>query len=234
MQQIYTIPINEHFDACRTDRSLGCPVCSLYRMLEENELDIIMGASMMEPDIRIKTNKMGFCATHNDMMFERKNRLSVALMLESHLDELRRDVDDMPLLVRGSRARQRIAELESDCYVCSRVEAFFENVADNVVYMWGRDAEFREKFADQPYFCLPHWRLLLELAKKRLPKKQYNEFADASKAVVLSYFDTLRDDVSLFCKKFDYRYGEVPWGNSKDSVERAMRFLRSDIHRKVK
>ena len=38
-------------------------------------------------------------------------------------------------------------------------------------------------------------------------------------------FDELRGDVSWFCKKFDYRYENEDWGNSKDAVERAIKFL---------
>ena len=49
-----------------------------------------------------------------------------------------------------------------------------------------------------------------------------------------SYMEELSGDVSWFCKKFDYRYNDEPWYNSKDSVERAMKFLRSDIHRNGK
>ena len=64
MEQIYTIPVNEAFEASAADPSLGCPLCALYRKLEENELDLILGASMMEPDVRILTNEMGFCPTH--------------------------------------------------------------------------------------------------------------------------------------------------------------------------
>ena len=48
--------------------------------------------------------------------------------------------------------------------------------------------------------------------------------------IVESYIETLNEDVSWFCKKFDYRYDEEPWYNSKDSVERSMKFLRSDLH----
>ena len=46
------------------------------------------------------------------------------------------------------------------------------------------------------------------------------------------YLAELQKDVSWFCKKFDYRYDEEPWYNSKDAVERAFKFLRSDIHNK--
>ena len=48
--------------------------------------------------------------------------------------------------------------------------------------------------------------------------------------MVDSYLETLTEDVSWFCKKFDYRYDEEPWYNSKDAVERAVKFLRSDLH----
>lgn len=55
MEQIYTIPVNEAFEAGAADPSCGCPICALYRKLEEDELDLILGASMMEPDVRIRT-----------------------------------------------------------------------------------------------------------------------------------------------------------------------------------
>ena len=41
-EKIYTIPVNEAFDLAD-----GCPVCRLYKKLEENELEIILGASQI-------------------------------------------------------------------------------------------------------------------------------------------------------------------------------------------
>ena len=64
MEKIYTIPVNEAFEASAADHACGCPFCALYNKLELNEIDIILGASMMEPDIRIETNKKGFCKEH--------------------------------------------------------------------------------------------------------------------------------------------------------------------------
>ena len=158
----------------------------------------------------------------------------MALTLESHLDQLRKEVGDLPLMVPGTRARARIAELEEDCYVCRRIDEYFGHLLENLVYIWSSDPEFREKFAAQPLFCLPHWEMMLGVAKAKLNKKDYYAFAKAANDVVLPYFDQLREDVSWFCKKFDYRYGDEPWYNSKDSVERAMAFLNSDIHRPPK
>ena len=57
MEQIYTIPVSEAFEKSAADKSCGCPFCTLYNKLECDELDLILGASMMEPDVRIKTNE---------------------------------------------------------------------------------------------------------------------------------------------------------------------------------
>ena len=67
MKQIYTLPVNKACEAGAADHSCGCPICALYRKLEEDELDLILGASMMEPDVRIRTNELGFCKIHYDM-----------------------------------------------------------------------------------------------------------------------------------------------------------------------
>ena len=234
MEQIYTIPVNEAFDASGTDHACGCPMCALYRKLEENELDLILGASMMEPDVRIQTNKEGFCRTHYDMMFVRKNRLGMALTLESHLKELAEDLKAglIGKLITGADAKpvKRIKALENSCYVCRRIDFHFQHMAETVVYLFDTDENFAEKLKQQPYFCLPHYRLLLERGDARLGKKKMAEFTEILAKIEENYLLTLTDDISWFCKKFDYRYTDEPWKNSKDSVERAIKFLRADLH----
>ena len=236
MEQIYTIPVNEAFEKSAEDKSCGCAFCTLYNKLEGDELDLILGASMMEPDIRIKTNRQGFCRTHYDMMFVRKNRLGMALTLESHLNELKEDLTTgfvAGLIGKpGSTPLKRIERLEQSCYVCERIDFHFQHMADTVVYLFESEDAFAKLIKEQPYFCLPHYRLLLEKAQHRLQKKKLADFCAITEGVQKNYLDTLTEDVSWFCKKFDYRYEEEPWKNSKDSVERAMAFLRSDIHKK--
>ena len=90
LEQIYMIPVNEAFDASAEKPECGCPLCKLYLKLQEDELDIILGASMMEPDIRIKTNEQGFCLTHYNMMLGRRRMLGLGLMMESHLTEVKK------------------------------------------------------------------------------------------------------------------------------------------------
>ena len=228
MEKIYTIPVNEAFDKSAADKSCGCPMCSLERMLEENELEIILGAAMMEPDIRIKTNELGFCSKHFDMMFERKNRLGLALMLESHLDEWRDRIKGKGIMALASSPDKKISAIKTlsdSCYVCSRAAFHFEKMNETAVILWDSEKEFRDKFERQPLFCAEHYARLLEYAKKRLSKKRAAEFAEALDGVFFGYYDKLREDVKWFIKKFDYRYDEEPWKDSKDAVERAIKFL---------
>ena len=107
-EKIYTIPVNDAFD-----KKEGCPFCELYKMLENNELDIILGASMMEPDIRIKTNEQGFCKKHFEKMFNMKNRLGLALMLESHLADKKKEVFSKSLFgAPGEKGGEKIEKME--------------------------------------------------------------------------------------------------------------------------
>ena len=238
MQQIYTIPVHEALEKCAADKKCGCPMCRLFCKLENDELDLILGASMMEPDTRIQTNKKGFCRTHYDMMFVRKNRLGMALTLESHLAELadgiRPTFFDNLRHKPDARAQKRITGLEHSCYVCDRIDFHFQHMAETVALLYAADDElgtFDKKLAAQPYFCLPHYRLLLEKGAARLPRHKMEAYTNTLSRVVETYLESLREDISWFCKKFDYRYENEPWGNSKDSVERAMAFLRCDLHK---
>jgi hypothetical protein len=128
----------------------------------------------------------------------------------------------------------RVEKLEESCYICSRVEYHFSRIVNTIVAMWKSDDEFAKKYSAQPYFCLPHYRLLLDEAKKELNKRDYADFEKLTGGIVKDYLEELSGDVSWFCRKYDYRYENEPWYNAKDSVERAVIFLRSDLHRPQK
>lgn len=235
METIYTIPVNESFDKCAADQLVGCPFCHLHDRLEDNELELILGASMMEPDVRQKANEFGFCHDHYNMMFVRKNRLGMALMLESHLDQIRSQVENGGisgfLHPAGTAVSERIKKLDDSCYVCGRIDYSFKKMIENAVYLWETDSgqrqnPFEEKIKKQSYFCLPHYRRFIECGREQINKKKFPVFNAMVTSVVTAYFDMLREDISWFCKKFDYRYENEPWKNSKDAIERAIIFLK--------
>lgn len=250
-EKLYTIPVNEAFDRCalspetageeaqrqteaaaRAAAGCGCPFCHLYMTLEEQEVERILGASMMEPDVRIRTNEEGFCLDHYARMLGRRNRLGLALILESHMETLQSDLQDSAvsqlLHRRGTAASERIHMLEQRCYLCNRIEATMSKMMENAVYLWESDSAFRAKLDAQPAFCLPHYRALLECGRTKLSKKAFSAFREALTAVMEGYFNALRSDTAHFIQKFDYRYEAEPWGNARDAVERAVKFLCGD------
>ena len=229
LEKIYTIPVNEAFDYCIENPSEGCPFCYLYRKLENDEIDIMLGAAMMEPEIRIQTNELGFCGRHFDIMFEKNNRLGLALILESHLAETLKKTETGGFMGSKTAAISgNLNKLKSTCYVCNRIEHSFSKMVENSVYLYETESEFRAKTASQPYFCLSHLDMFLAAGKTHLSKKKVPEFQTAVASVTNKYFEQLKGDVSHFCKKFDYRYENEPWGNSKDAVERAIKFITGD------
>ena len=234
METIYTIPVNEAFEKVREDNLCTCPFCLMYNRLEDNELDLILGASMMEPDVRIKTNELGFCDEHFSLMFERGKRLPLALMLESHLDHIAGEIDtgkgSLFVGMKADGAVKTLDKLEKSCYICDRIENNFSHMIETAALLWENDEKFREKVAATPFFCLKHYGRFVKAARDRLDKKNFGDFYKAVSEIEMKYFTTLRGDVSWFCKKFDYRYENEPWGDAKDSPERAKKFLCGDLH----
>ena len=62
--------------------------CVIEKKLEAEAVEYALGAAMMEPDYRIISNEKGYCNKHFSMMFAKPNKLSLALVLETHIDEI--------------------------------------------------------------------------------------------------------------------------------------------------
>ncbi|MBE6871382.1 MAG: hypothetical protein E7491_05450 [Ruminococcaceae bacterium] len=224
-EHIYTIPVNEAFD-----KADGCPLCALFNQMEERAVEFILGDAMMQPDIRIETNRTGFCKTHLKQLYDGQKRLPLALMLKTHLDEVNKELftkcagvfDKTPDSAKTASSAQRIM---SSCYICERIERNMALIYETVTYLYKNETSFREKMAAQPFYCLDHYRALALAASKQLSKKDAANMMKIIGQVEKDYVDSLTGDVDFFCKKFDYRYKDEPWGNAKDAVERAIKFL---------
>ena len=232
MEQIYTIPVNEAFEESAAKSKEGehvCPFCRLYKKLENDETELILGASMMEPDIRIKTNQMGFCKTHLEKLFTMGKRLPLALMLESHLEHLADTarIGAFPAKSCASAAKN-LKAISNDCYICNRIDHNFSLMIETAALLWQCDFAFRDKCDAQHHFCLDHYAKFLAAAQARLSKREFVEFCKSVGVKEAEYIESLKEDVSRFCKKFDYRYTDEPWEGAKDAPERASNFLCGD------
>lgn len=225
-ENICTIPVNEIFEVRD-----GCPFCRMHITFEERFIDFIMGAAMMEPEIRIETNKIGFCSEHYSIMLKKRNRLSIALMLESHLDEVEKKLfrkASLPIF-SSSKANHK-EKVTGSCFVCDKINKETERFTDTFFKLYSKEQDFRILVAEQPLYCLNHYSMLMSNGKTALDKRWYKDFERDITHVTHEALKNIKADVSHFCKMFDYRNSDADWGNSKDAVERAIKFLSGEIN----
>lgn len=219
---ILTIPISEILEPRE-----GCPICHMRDMLEQRTVEYIMGAAMMEPDVRIETNRAGFCHTHFQQMMKQKNRLSLALMLQTHLEEVDRQLFSRKKLFEPKNARKaKLSQINESCFVCEKVDWGMERLMRTFFEM-SSHSDIKQLLSEQEYICLPHFDLLQSLAPAYLQKYELDSFNKLISSLTENYIAVLYKDVSQYCSMYDYRNTgkDADWGNSRDSIERAVKFL---------
>lgn len=221
---IYTIPITDVFEP-----KTGCPICLMRDMLEKRAVEYVMGAAMMEPDVRIETNKVGFCECHYGMLAKEQNRLSLALILETHLDEiLEKTIAHV--------SKKHYVYTKDKCYICNRIDDAMSKMLDTIIKLYCTDENFKKEFDNQPFFCLSHYELMCQKAQTNLNKKQAKTFTDGITKITEDYLKNLRENVHLFATMFDYRNKGINENdeNVKASLDNAIAFLTSRVKEQEK
>ncbi|MBP5411075.1 MAG: hypothetical protein J6Y26_04085 [Lachnospiraceae bacterium] len=227
-EQLYTIPVNDAFDA-----DTECPVCAMYDKLQSDAIDFVMGASYMEDDVRMETNKKGFCAQHLPLMYKNQNRLGLGLMMLTYMDQQLKEMEKLAGKKRGATSwfsKSSSGDATADymktqqctCYVCDRMKHSYERYLVTTLYLYNTDSSFRDKFARCKGFCMKHFGELHEMAPAHLSKSNLDEFDTCINRIMVENFKRVRDDLEWFTDKFDYRNADAPWKNSKDALIRAI------------
>lgn len=222
-ENITTIPINDLFKP-----KDGCPLCRMEEMLEKNYVEFIVGDAMMEPNIRIETNKKGFCHRHFSKMFTAGQKLPNALILESHLKAIMTEI----LPKKGSskpdkKALDKVDELQKSCYVCDRIEKDMTHLISTVLSEYEKSDEYKKLYREQPYICLNHYALIMRQAsgKGGVSSKNIKAFHEDTYNLTKNKISELKDDITHFCSMFDYRNRGNDFGKSKDAIERSIEYL---------
>ena len=224
-EKLYTVPVNDAFDA-----QSECPVCTLYRDLERRAVEFVLGPSYMEDDVRSMTNELGFCGTHLDILLKEKNRLGLAMILKTHLDRQLQETEKFTKtrikprnLLKNDSADFTVwaKTKENTCFVCAKIGALYPHYVGTIVYLYKKEADFREKFGKCKGFCGAHAADLIEEGRKQLHGEELQGFYDLTMKLYRDGLSRLRDDLEWFAQKFDYRFRDEPWKESKDSIERA-------------
>jgi hypothetical protein len=249
-EKIYTIPVNEAFSS-----DCECPFCQLQNKLEQEQIEYTLGASLMEPDCRLITNDKGFCTKHYESLFASKlNSLGLGLILETHLAQQINDIKSLyikkqsecekeatesfwhkfakKLQSKPSETEKLIKELISKlnnlhkkCTICDRLDYTMDRYLDVFFYLWLNEPEFRRLTYKNKGYCLTHMNYILNGMEKYLNRREAAVFLPEFMKNQLENLDRIQEDVSWFVKKFDYRFNDAPWKNSKDALQRTIQKL---------
>lgn len=232
-EKIYTIPVNEAYE-----QDCECPLCYLEEKLEEEAIDYALGAAMMEPDYRVESNEKGYCQKHYSLMFQKQNKLSLALVLETHLEELRTQLKKQNITAaKGGLFRKKdsspftdfLKMKEESCIVCDKIQHTMERYYDVLLYLYEHDDAFRKKFEASRGVCLPHFEALIRMSEKSLGSAQQEEFLQTLFHKEMLELDRLQEEIHRFVLKFDYRNQEMEWGNAKDAPIRTIEKIAGTI-----
>ncbi len=232
-EKLYTIPLNDAFNA-----DDECPFCYVERSLEQNAIDFVLGPgdSYMESDIREATDNAGFCRHHLKMMYDYGNSLGNGLILKTHFKKISQNILDS-----FSKARPKkqglfpqknsscdnavsafIRESEKHCYVCEYYKDTYERYIDTFFHLFKNDPDFVKKLEGSKGFCIHHLGEVMQKASGALNIQKQKELFDILNRLCADNFSRIEEDISWFCDKFDYRYRDADWKNSKDAIPRTM------------
>lgn len=232
-EKLYEIPVNDAFS-----EDCECPICAIYNKLESESVDYSMGPSYMEDDIRMKTDEMGFCNKHMKMVYDKENRLGMALIFSTHMTKINKEMNEI-IDKGGSKPQTKstlfkkadpntidivryIDELENRCFICDRIKNFYDRYIQTIFYLYKTSDSFKQTYRKTKGFCLEHYKLLISEANRSLSGSVLDEFLETTNKLFTDNMQRVYEDIDWFIKKFDYKYQNEPWKNSKDSVSRAM------------
>lgn len=230
-EDICTIPVSEVFEV-----QDGCPFCRMHKTVEEHIIDYIMGDAMMESDVRIATNKVGFCADHYEKMLSHKGRLQLALMLSTHLKEIKENCLNPKSLQKSAQNAQ---DVDNSCFICDKIAWGEERMIQTVYRLYENEEDFRKLFNAQPYFCLSHYQKIMGGITKKNCRKHGKEMAEKLTSAAREHCEQLIEKLGRYSFMYDYRNaGNKDFGDSRLSVEESIDFLtmgeKGGLHKSTK
>ena len=221
-EKLYIIPVK---DAMRAKDE--CPFCQMERSLEQYALDSVLG----------------FCRDHYRKMFAYGNSLGNALILETHLRRLKKDLQkEMKQYsesgkagfmgrLRGSASAETsrntvsrwIRAEEGSCHICNIIKGQWERYLATFFTLYKQsDSEFMDLLRNGKGVCIHHLADVLDGAPQYLNDTQQRELRQLLFDQMETNLGRMVDELEWFQKKFDYRYRDADWNGTEDAVPRAM------------
>jgi len=212
-----------------------CPICRLGLRTVERFLDHLIYENVNDPGVRADIRAArGFCNLHAWQLRDNRGALGVAIIhrdvLETLMERLEagqyqqhawlRGLNRVRTTLGGAPASEATGDLVADlmpqrpCLAC--------RVRDNMEVVYIRnllesigDPEIGDALRRSPGLCLPHFRQALQQVPDEATFETLVE-------IQLTAWQHLRDELSEFIRKHDYRFRDEGMGAEGDSWIRAL------------
>jgi len=201
-----TIPIWEAYKSAPP-----CPLCHALAGAEERYLDGFLGGSVMEPAMRVETNRKGFCQEHWRALHAQQKVLPVALLLHTNMAEQLKAVEKAidVMASGGKKSMEQITKaaenIAGSCVLCERLAMTLNQYVRTLLYMYDTESDFRAAFAQSSGFCLPHFAAVCRGSETWLRGKRREDFTAVLCTIEKNALKQAAEDVYAFTQMFDYQ-----------------------------
>lgn len=234
-EQLETIPVNDAING-----GTECTLCFLLNKENNRLRNYFTGNSVMQNDIRKRTNKTGFCPEHFTGLLEVEGtHQGLALMAHTHFKKAMRRVRETTSklkeeckkkpgnnpLSKSKKTRNLlkaysglVMEYESECLICTRLDEAQNRYMFTICHLYKMEDEFRSRFAQLCSICQHHLPALLDYGFSFMPEKVFNPFALAALNLFEKEFFDLERSLGSFTQKFKHDNTGKSSGNSKQPL----------------
>ncbi len=195
-----------------------CPLCEIQSIVEEQFLYEFLNDAVMEDNTRLKVNALGFCGKHFDMLYNRQNKLSVALQISTRVDTILKSVTEVKNLGGAKKQADALDKLSKTCIICDLTKESMVKYYKTIAQMFAREDTFYKTLLGTKGFCLKHYAELLRYSSSAgFATKEYIQLLSGLQK---RNMQRLQTELNGFCKKHDYRNANVPLGSSETALPR--------------
>ena len=213
--------------------------CNVIDITDTESAELALLENLQREDLNFMEEAEAYYNLINDHKFtqeelakrmgKKQSTIANKLRLLKLSDKVRILCLENNLTERHARALLSLPNEELQLKVVKKVNLKAMNSdIDITLELWKNKEAFRENFRSQDFFCFKHNKLLINSAKEKFSKKDYEVFKQEIINVQMKYCKELESDLEWFINKFDYRYANEPWYNAKDSIYRAREVLKKD------
>ena len=192
-------------------QSGSCPLCVLMDSVERTYLLSFQHSRVMEPNVRVKTNDVGFCPDHLGKLYQGESKLGLALVMLTHLQEKTPDLHaalDGAIEAARTGARERskriqkiVGSLESlrdSCFICHLLTQDLTRYTWTILYLWRKDPTFPQVYGASRGFCLSHFCKVLAAASDILRGEPLSRWLQETVPLMKKALDGLEKDLLAF------------------------------------